>query len=75
MTAIELRDLLVTYCARHPSEAAEQEVVIETAQGRIPCHYMSAVISAGSGSDWTKYCFVLRADDRLVVENFGRGKS
>jgi len=69
MKVTELRDLLVGWCERHPRDAETTRVVIATKNGGCPTMYMSDVISAVPGCDWTAGRFVLSAKDRLMVEN------
>lgn len=68
MTVTELLDQLQGYVSRHPREAAEQRVVVETHNGGCPHRYMSPVVTATSGFDWTASLFVIRTSDHLVVE-------
>jgi hypothetical protein len=68
MTVQELLDQLQSYCTRHPREAAEQQVVVETGNGGVPHRYMSPVVAATSGFDWTKGLFVIHTSDTLIVE-------
>jgi hypothetical protein len=67
VTVRELRDLLDGWLTRHPREG-DRAVVIETANGGIPHRYMSPVVTATAGFDWTASLFVIRTSDALVVE-------
>jgi hypothetical protein len=66
--AYELINLLEGWRKRHPRDAGESNVVVETENGGCPTRYMSHVVSAAQGFDWTANLFVIRTADRLVVE-------
>lgn len=51
--------------SRHHEE--DLEVVVETAQGGVPCRYMDPVKSATMGFDWTRGNFIIRTENPVVV--------
>lgn len=68
MKIIELFESLQSYCSRHPNEAKEQELVVQTVNGGVPHQYMSPVVSMTPGADWTRRMFIVRTADNLAVE-------
>jgi hypothetical protein len=69
MTANELRDLLVTFCARNGGRNGESVIVVPTANGSAGPSACSKVTGMVPGFDWDKGRVFLCTEDSLVVEN------
>lgn len=68
MTANELRDMLITYCARNGGRNGDAVVAIPTANASVGPSACVLVRNLAGGSDWNAGKLFLCTEDRLVVE-------
>jgi hypothetical protein len=68
MTANELRDMLITFCARNGGRNGESVIAVPTANPSIGPSACSVVTHAAHGIDWNKGKLFLCTKDDLVVE-------